>query len=400
MNDTLIFHNAADAGKAGETLARAEKWLSKRSPILIQESRHMPVKRIFPISLLCASSILTVGLPCVQAAAATADPSYHAIHAELEGKPFSAISVQNQTYIQWGALQVFKTPYEYLANGKFAITGGVIQGVVFHGTTYLPWAEVAAKVKAVRLKDGEFNFIDVPVSHDYHIVIDGSENVSAGAAETLQVTVLDGHQGVPHQWIHIAVTSTDGQAKVTPVAEEQDVTDKNGACEYALGAPNPATLTVQVTWKDPSGKQQTASDDITFKSAAATETPVPAGEQVVATAPVLFDDDAVYFQAQANNQTTMFQLDTGAYETLITKKLADALHLPNLGNVQIEGVGGKATAYNSEISLTIGGVRFNNIPCVVESSYTGTPLFGYRFFSDNGYDLLVSQKHNTLTILS
>jgi len=84
---------------------------------------------------------------------------------------------------------------------------------------------------------------------------------------------------------------------------------------------------------------------------------------------------------------------------LVTKQIANMLHLPNLGDVPLEGVGGQDEGYMSQISFSLGGVEFDNVPCFVDNNYEGTPLFGYKFFVDNGYDLLVSQKHNTLTIL-
>lgn len=104
-------------------------------------------------------------------------------------------------------------------------------------------------------------------------------------------------------------------------------------------------------------------------------------------------------QCAGGGSDVLLQLDTGAFEPLITKSLADALNLPNLGDIQVEGVGGEDDAYVSKITLSIGGTEFPDIPCIVDPSYSGVPLFGYGFFQDNGYDLLVSQKDSTLTIL-
>ncbi|MCY0900506.1 MAG: hypothetical protein OWU33_16575, partial [Firmicutes bacterium] len=47
------------------------------------------------------------------ASAAVVHAASGTVHAELNGKSFQAIPVGDTTYVQWGALQVFHTPYEY-----------------------------------------------------------------------------------------------------------------------------------------------------------------------------------------------------------------------------------------------------------------------------------------------
>jgi hypothetical protein len=83
---------------------------------------------------------------------------------------------------------------------------------------------------------------------------------------------------------------------------------------------------------------------------------------------------------------------------MFTTDAAKALGLANEGALSVQGVGGSASAYYSHATFTLNGIGFGNVPCVVEDAFQGYPLFGYRFFVDNGYDLLVSQKHNQIVI--
>jgi hypothetical protein len=331
-------------------------------------------------------------------AAATNTPRGQ-VRAQINGQPIPAIAVGDTTYLQWRALQVFQTPNLYLGDGKFAITGGTIQGVVYHGDTYLPWNSVAPNVKATPLRGGGFNFISLPVQHNYHILI-GTQDGVVGSPTPFEVLVADGDQWVPNQTIQVTLSGTSyasGYANVNPISV---VTDQNGSWVGGINDTTAEKVQVVVTWTDPNGHVQTQSANITFTNKGDTQTPVPPDDTVVATVPLTTTfSNALLFNAQAGGNDILFQLDTGAYEPLVTKQVADLLHLPNLGSTQIQGVGGNDQVYNSQITLTIGGVEFKNIPCIVDDSYTGPSLFGYGFFADRGYDVLVSQKHNTMTIL-
>lgn len=130
-------------------------------------------------------------------------------------------------------------------------------------------------------------------------------------------------------------------------------------------------------------------------------TPIPSDDHVVAQVPIKVLDNVILFDAQEpkTRYHIEFQLDTGAYEPLINPADAQAMHLPNLGPIEIQGVTGTSQAYMSEMSVTIGGVTFRNIPCIVDPDFQDTSLFGYSFFSDNNYDLLVSLKYHTMTVL-
>lgn len=79
-------------------------------------------------------------------------------------------------------------------------------------------------------------------------------------------------------------------------------------------------------------------------------------------------------------ETTAMLVDTGASVILLNGALGQSLNLPNQGPVQISGVTGSAEAYQSEVTLTIAGHTFANIPCVVDPSLTQSPpLLGLDF---------------------
>lgn len=335
-----------------------------------------------------------------QATAATS--SQGTVKAEVNGQPISAIAVGDTTYLSWGALQRFNTPYEYLGNGKFAITGGTLQGVIYHGTTYLPWASVAPKVKPTPLKGGGFNFTAVPVTHNYHVGL-VAQNGTVGSPDAVEVVATDSGKLIPHQKVQLAVTGSSffsgyGLAKSIVIK-----TDKTGVWLGALNDSGPEKVSLTLTWTDPNGKVHSGTASVAFANAASTTasnaTAIPPGDVAIATVPVTTFQNALLFNAQGGGQDLLFQLDTGAYQPVITKQVAGLLHLPNLGSTMIQGVAGQDTAYFSQISLTIGGRQFNNIPCLVDDNYSGPSLFGYGFFASNGYDLLVSQKNQTISIL-
>lgn len=91
-------------------------------------------------------------------------------------------------------------------------------------------------------------------------------------------------------------------------------------------------------------------------------------------------------------------LDTGAFELTFNQKVANQLNLPNLGAIQIGGVGGSAQAYRSQCTIDIGGQRFTKMPCIVDPGFNDAGLFGLRFFVDNHLKLELNPIAQTLTI--
>lgn len=91
-----------------------------------------------------------------------------------------------------------------------------------------------------------------------------------------------------------------------------------------------------------------------------------------------------------------FVLDTGAFEMLLTQGVADSLGLPNLGPVQVSGIGGSSTAYQSQVTLSIGTEMVTDVHCVVDPTFTQN-LFGARLLIDHGVAILVDPVTETLT---
>lgn len=364
-------------------------------------------------SIVAASLALStlVGAAATPAFAATAKHQPNGtVRVIINGKTVPAIAVGATTYVNWAALAMFHTPYEYMGSGQFAVTSGTVQGVIYKGATYIPWNQAAAKVKATPLKGGGFRLTSVPVAHSYAVTI-FTQDGTAGTPDGMGVFVTDGSQPVPNQKVTLTFSGTSYASNHTGQSTITVQTDNTGSWYGAINDPNAETVQTTALWTAPNGKQETDAQPVTFTAAPTTTPIVPSGSTLVASVPMSTFANAILFNAQASapanaktgtpsgTQDILFQLDTGAYEPLITKEVAKELNLPNLGPDQVQGVGGLSSAYDSQITLSIGGHTFSNIPCIVDDSYSGPSLFGYSFFSDAGYDLLVSQKTNTIEIL-
>lgn len=109
--------------------------------------------------------------------------------------------------------------------------------------------------------------------------------------------------------------------------------------------------------------------------------------------------DAFHMQIPLGADKTLVEmvLDTGAFEMLLTAAVADALGLPNEGSLDVSGVTGSSTAYQSHVAVTLGESTYV-IHCVVDPEFTGTPLFGLRFFIDRSLSLTLNTATQTLTI--
>ncbi|QSO46343.1 retropepsin-like aspartic protease [Alicyclobacillus mengziensis] len=121
----------------------------------------------------------------------------------------------------------------------------------------------------------------------------------------------------------------------------------------------------------------------------------------LAVIPGSIQNDAFYFTLSVNGtDVPNMIMDTGAFELTFNASVANALGLPNLGAIQIGGVGGSASAYQSVCNLNIGGQTYSNVPCIVDPSFTDAGLFGLRFFVDNQLALLLDPVNQQLLILS
>ncbi|MDQ0191174.1 retroviral-like aspartic protease family protein [Alicyclobacillus cycloheptanicus] len=112
-------------------------------------------------------------------------------------------------------------------------------------------------------------------------------------------------------------------------------------------------------------------------------------------------NDAFYFTLTVNGtQVPGMVMDTGAFELTFNGEVARQLGLPNLGSIQIGGVGGTANAYQSECTLYLGGKTFHNVPCIVDPDFSDAGLFGLRFFVDNHLAMTLDPVHQELVILT
>ncbi|MFX4302764.1 retroviral-like aspartic protease family protein [Alicyclobacillus tolerans] len=121
----------------------------------------------------------------------------------------------------------------------------------------------------------------------------------------------------------------------------------------------------------------------------------------IAVLPGSIQNDAFYFTLNVNGiDVPHMIMDTGAFELTFNQQIANQLGLPNLGSLQIGGIGGNASAYQSECNLNIGGQSFSNVPCIVDPTFTDSGLFGLRFFVDNQLALALDTVNQLLLILS
>ncbi|MFD1678135.1 retropepsin-like aspartic protease [Alicyclobacillus fodiniaquatilis] len=111
------------------------------------------------------------------------------------------------------------------------------------------------------------------------------------------------------------------------------------------------------------------------------------------------ENDALNFTLNVNGAwVENMILDTGAFELTFNGTTAQNLGLPNLGAIQIGGVGGEVEAYQSVCTLNVGAHVFENVPCIVDPDFSSTGLFGLRFFVDNQLLLVVDPTTQTFTI--
>ena len=128
--------------------------------------------------------------------------------------------------------------------------------------------------------------------------------------------------------------------------------------------------------------------------------PAASGPKPVAVADGEVKDDGFYFSVTLNGHAVTMHLDTGAFEMLLTQEVADALNLPNDGPLQIAGVTGSSDAYQSHVTVVLDTLDIQDVHCVVDPAYTGTPLFGFRFFIDHQYTVAVNPVTQTVTLYS
>ncbi|MFD1675396.1 glycoside hydrolase domain-containing protein [Alicyclobacillus fodiniaquatilis] len=323
---------------------------------------------------------------------------YPAVQAQLNGKSVLAIAVGDVTYLIWTVARDIGLNITKADLGDVEIDGKKPPQVVQDDNTYIEWSSIPG-LTAHKLSGGGFNFTTKPAStsatatHDYQLVVSQPATEIAGTWAPITITTMDGDTPVGHQIVTITVNG---------VQVCKDYTDQtSGGYEYDLNESTNKTDTVAVSWTDPSGKTRTVTNSTQFQVPTVTSTPLPSDDSVVVQFPLLPSSDssnAILFDAKTTTGADLtLQLDTGAFELMLTAADAKALNAPNLGATSVQGVGGQSQAYYSQVDVVINGVAFEGIKCVVDPGFAGNSLFGYQFFIDNKYELLVSQKHNTVT---
>jgi peptidoglycan hydrolase-like protein with peptidoglycan-binding domain len=112
--------------------------------------------------------------------------------------------------------------------------------------------------------------------------------------------------------------------------------------------------------------------------------------------------DAFYFGLEVKSGAgvlvpVIFLCDTGAFEMLLTAGTAGGLGLPNQGPMNISGVGGAQSAYNTTVTFKLGDNEFTVPACVDESTAFGINLFGLRFSVENQLTLQLDLEAKTLS---
>ncbi|MFD1674409.1 glycoside hydrolase family 25 protein [Alicyclobacillus fodiniaquatilis] len=80
-----------------------------------------------------------------------ASTTYPIFNVFVLDHPYSAIAVDNVTYVLWTALNTMGTPHVYKGNGVMTVNGKDVQGIVYQGSTYLPWDSLASSVKSEKV---------------------------------------------------------------------------------------------------------------------------------------------------------------------------------------------------------------------------------------------------------
>lgn len=318
--------------------------------------------------------------------------TYPKVQAQVDGKTVLAVAVGDATYLNWTVAHDSGCNLTKILPNDVEINGNKPPQVYDGTTTYILWSDIPS-IEPNPTKDasGVWQF---KTRHTYTWVITEEASKEVGLWASIKIQTLDNGQPLGHQLISIAENG---------VQQTTDFTDANGQYPWQLTETSSKTDTMTFTWRDPAEQVHTATHSTTFTVPHAEPTPVPSDDKVVAQFPILPSSDAadaVYFEMTAPDGTKIqCQLDTGAWKLMFTSAAAKILGLSHDKDITIGGVGGTTSAYDSTATFSIGSAKFTGVPCVVADSFKGYPLFGYTFFVDNNYDLLVSHIHHTVTIL-
>jgi len=230
---------------------------------------------------------------------------------------------------------------------------------------------------------------------------------------TITCTTLQGTTPVPDQPITVTIARENGTHTVTLT------TNAEGVATLPLWTAHAQTMTVQATWRAPDGLHHasatatwTASQPTTgggstpgggsraggSGSSGLTPPTLPtplariSGETIFES--FRFTLTCTGPQGQA---AVPFLLDTGAFEMLLTQAVADQLGLPDLGTIEIQGVTGSASAYQSRVTVQLGTTTWTDVACIVDPSFS-TNLFGFRFWQTRALEFLLQPQAQVLWV--
>jgi hypothetical protein len=95
---------------------------------------------------------------------------------------------------------------------------------------------------------------------------------------------------------------------------------------------------------------------------------------------------------------TAMLLDTGSFSVVVSDKLAATVGLPQGQALQVSGVNGQSTAYETTLDITIGSHTWTDISGVIMPGYQGMPLIGINFWEQAGLAFFLNPAKLRLSI--
>lgn len=330
--------------------------------------------------------------------------SLPSIKAEVNGVSVPAVVYHDTTYVLSNSLDLFHTPYHNEGNGVFDIAGKEVTAIEYHNQYYLPWNTVAPPKVVPHKIQGGWNFtrgFTDNSSDQYHLVVlYPTTYTSPGNFIPFYIQCFDSNGDIlPNQDFTMDMYISSPGYENNPSIPDKviDSTGPSGTYYWPQGLLSPGQLYTVVDWKDPKGVVHSFEQKFKVGNPMAQQT-LPSGESLVAKIPIIVSPSyQVLFNASSGSTQFEMQLDTGADTPVIPESLANQLNLPKREAIQVVGVDEKPmTAYLTTMTLTIGGVTFNNVQAIIDPAYTGYPLLGYSFFVQNNLDLYLSLSNLTM----
>jgi len=198
-----------------------------------------------------------------------------------------------------------------------------------------------------------------------------------------------GHDGPDGAWHRVIATTPDTTAEI------------GQSLPFVVAPGSPYTWYVQAgvsygaeeLWSDPAVMEVQVPEYVP---------PEPSTAKPVASVTGQIENDALVVPLLVGKpggdlSDVSFVVDTGAFECAIDAATAQALGLPNLGPIQVGGVGGSAAAYLTQVDVQFGpgGTVYRSVNAVAIDGF-GQNLWGLRFAVDRGYELRLNTRSATL----